>query len=852
MELRPDHRFDPFGPDAAALDDLNLDMANIDWNDPASFFKALGAGGPGALPMPKLKSPADVRQEAAARSRNISTVYQTLCDILERHEASIRKRWSKKTRQQRLKILLNAWPNMPAMHRPDFEAFRNESASARGRGTKYRDSFMWPYINQEDLLNTKTLPLLLNARGRHHPSHFAAADIAAMHMGLVTHAIVPIFLNKHIMILNGVTENTTEYGTLVAWSDHPDVFDWMVKQKQFIPGEGLVILEVQERLLSFLLECCTQLLHDIPKTSLISDSYPILPEPDLKPESEISGFKSLGVMAAEAPYRVPEKLDLGLVESLLAARASAAEDHLWALREDPQYFSKAVLEAKDHRQENMKDLDGNDHPVFSHGRSEVLWARVVGSVVADAYLELELFSELSSQAKKLVSLQRKYASDISPERDLPQEYLDALLRFRHYLNQGAKGPLLQLKLGAPASPPLRRMFVREPPPNSHTPKIVTVSKPGLKLNNIEKQLMWLLSTLWEDGQLLFLVSMSGVVDELERLLQSELQARELLSSFTNAVIGDLSIISQCLNQLNLYHPWAQSFENDLLDRDDQLKQDYAERTQGWARILAVLHETSMPNRVVNLGNPTGGKFAYPVEKRRTIENVAALRSAERHLDDFWAAVDQVMVAKAGDLSGTAVRNVLSQPRTLQRTREWVEPTKPAPAAPARGKEAEVDLYSIYEPLSRFYTDIPTKKLDVAQPKTKVKTRGTPQASAVPITEAERLLRSNPTDQQPTFSVDGRALKVFKTIFFNPTMTSTPGEVPWNDFLHAMASVGFKAMKLYGSVWQFQPTNLDVERNIQFHEPHPRGKLPFRVARLYGRRLNRAYGWFGGMFSLAKK
>ena len=84
------------------------------------------------------------------------------------------------------------------------------------------------------------------------------------------------------------------------------------------------------------------------------------------------------------------------------------------------------------------------------------------------------------------------------------------------------------------------------------------------------------------------------------------------------------------------------------------------------------------------------------------------------------------------------------------------------------------------------------------------------------------------------------------------MTSTPGEVPWNDFLHAMVSVGFKAMKLYGYVWQFQPTNLDVERSIQFHEPHRKGKIPFTVARRFGRRFNRAYGWFGGMFVLSEK
>ena len=77
----------------------------------------------------------------------------------------------------------------------------------------------------------------------------------------------------------------------------------------------------------------------------------------------------------------------------------------------------------------------------------------------------------------------------------------------------------------------------------------------------------------------------------------------------------------------------------------------------------------------------------------------------------------------------------------------------------------------------------------------------------------------------------------------------PGEVSWTDFLHALVSTGFKPEKLYGSVWQFTPANLDVERSIQFHEPHPSGKIPFRKARQHGRRLFRAYGWRGEMFKL---
>ncbi|RMZ38916.1 hypothetical protein CA14_003389 [Aspergillus flavus] len=678
-------------------------------------------------------SPEDVRRQATARSDEIFISYETLHKIIQRHEATVQKRWSKKTRQQRLNVLLSVWPDIPAMHRPDFDAFRRESASDRVRGTKYRVHFMWPYVNQEDLLNTKALPLLLNSRGRHPPSHFAAADMDAMHLGLISKAIVPIFLNCHVLILNGMTENTRDYGQLVAWEDHPDAFDWMHKQKQFLPGEGLLVMEAQARLLSFLVQCCQQLLHDIPESTLTSDSFPVLPEPQIKPESEISGFESLGVMAAEAPYRVPAQNDL------------RRKDHLWALREDPDYVARTLLECKEHRRKMLKDLDGKSHPVLGFGRDNVLWARILGSVLSEAYLRLELFSELSSQARRLVAMQKMYADAISPLKDLPEEYLEALLRLRYYLTQAAKGPLSMLKIAGVASPPLRRFFARVPPPDPYTSKISVASKPGAKMNKVETQLIWLLRNFWEDGYELFLLGMPLAVDELGRLLQSEKQAQELVTSYITEVIGDLSIFSQSLRS-----------------------------GQSWTRILAALKaalpERDKSNKTVDLGKPTEGKFTYPIEKHRTKENVAALRRAESYLDAFWAAIDQIMVTKAGDSSGTAVRNLLSQPRILQRTREWIEPEKPQRAS--QDKPSGVDLYTLYQPVSSVYSGLSARALDISQPKTKVKTRGTPH----PVGKAEALPQPDRVDRQPTFSVDARALKVFWAVFFNPATTSTPGEV----------------------------------------------------------------------------
>ncbi|KAF7553797.1 hypothetical protein G7Z17_g3396 [Cylindrodendrum hubeiense] len=838
MELRPDHQFDPFGPDAHAYDDDEIaGIKDIDWSDPASFLAAMGG------PIPKCPSPSEVRQEATERSRKIFASYDTLNKILERHESTIQKRWAKKTRSQRLRILLKAWPEMPVLHRPDFMAFRKESQEQRESGTKYVNEFMWPYINQEDLSQAKSLLLLLNARGRTPPTAFAAADNDSAHLGKVTKALVPIFLNEHTMVLNRAT-SAEDYGKLLAWENHPDAFEWMHTRKEFIPGECLLILELQERLMGFLVECCQELLHDIPEERLISDDFPVQTEPRIKSESDSSGFESLAVLAAEAPYRVPAQLDLGRIELLLGARTSAAEDQLWTLREDPSYFAQQLLETKEHRQEMLKDTLGQPHPATRRGCEPILWSRITGNVLVEAYLPLELFSELHRQVRELQRLQKKFTEEISPLRDLPKEYLGAILKFRHYLNQAAKGPLNQLKIAVVASPPMRKFYVRESNDDVNSTKIAVRSKTGVKMNKIEEHLTWLLRTLWEDDKPLFFIRLPLVVDELERLIQAEPQAEALISSRIAEIIGDLSIISRCSRQLDIYYPWAQSFESGWVNWKDIVEKDFAQLSRPWGQIISALRDQNLV-KVAKLSEPSPGKFTYPLGKRRTRENVDALRRAEANLDNVWIHVDRIMAAASVRLDGTAVQRLLSQPRMLRRTPEWVEP-----ATSAKDKQvAAPDVDALVQPFSALFCSPLSTPASTVQPKAKTKTRGAPSQPQADAIEPQGTTEINP---QQTLSVDARALKVFRTLFFNPAVTSSPGEVPWNDFLHAMASTGFKAEKLYGSAWQFSPTKLDVERSIHFHEPHPKGKMAFEVARRVGRRLTRAYGWSGGTFVLLEK
>jgi hypothetical protein len=141
-----------------------------DWCDPASIFAAVNAAFDTTYPIVTIETPAQVKKEALERSEQIFWDRELLCAILDRHESTIVKRWMKKSRPQRVKTLLAAWPNISASHRPDILAYRRESVRQRLNGTKYRNAYVFPQINLEDLSTSKTLLLFLQASARNEPT----------------------------------------------------------------------------------------------------------------------------------------------------------------------------------------------------------------------------------------------------------------------------------------------------------------------------------------------------------------------------------------------------------------------------------------------------------------------------------------------------------------------------------------------------------------------------------------------------------------------------------------------------------------------------------------------------------
>lgn len=637
-------------------------------------------------------------------------------------------------------------------------------------------------------------------------------------------------------MLNGI-QNPADYGKLVSWNDTPEAFDWSFTQKQFLPGHGLLVLEIQGRLLEFLVKCSQQLLHDIGVDQLLSSAYPVLPEPPAPAATTTTSLvNSLADLAEESPYRLPRAIDLGRIEYLLQGRVDQAVDHMWALREDPGYLAEQYLQYEEHRWELIPDVSGAKHPVLMPSLPGIYNSRIVRDLVFEACHYEVTFSELLKQCQEVKRLHGQYSAQLRPLDDLPEPYLQAILKFRHYLNMAAKDLFEQIRKSAAASPPLRKYWVRKLPQNIDLIELMRVSDVSGRPEYVD-DLLWFLQTLWEDGDSLFLLTTEIVVDCLSKFAETE--AQPYVSNHIGNIIADLSIIAEFSRQLNSYYPWSLGYENALVDREEAIHKGYtAYRVEGLGKAHRALNHKFNPSiiAIAKLGNPAHNRFLYPVDRRRSKENVDKLRQAEANLDEFWEKLEAHMRRHGYPL-------LPPDGRTLQRTPEWVAPVKKAAPAKKAVDVASLDLHIDTSPT----TSTPQPAL-----RTKTKTRGTAKAPTPSLAAPEAAAAPDTPPLQ--FAVDARSLKVFRLLFFTPNVNDTPGEAPWIDFVHAMNGVGFEAKIVYGSVWQFQPTDPDdrVTRSIQFHEPHPVRRIPFRIARRMGRRLTRTFGWSAETFTLLQK
>ncbi|KAK2934068.1 hypothetical protein FoTM2_005313 [Fusarium oxysporum f. sp. vasinfectum] len=226
---------------------------------------------------------------------------------------------------------------MPPIHRPFYDYWRQVETDATVK-VKHHSSILWPFINKDSLGKPTPLLLLLNSRGRHPPPFFIDTDSQYVQRAALADMLVdgPLFPTRGMQLILRSVSSGDVHGTLrevpkfargtwlhLSTKDYDwptsDIYGKKWLQNQFSTSFGMVILEIQERSMDFLVKCCHQILRHIEPDNLFNPGDTNVPARD----------------NCRTPYRVPTRLDFANLEKLFAAKVAAAEDHVWAMREDP-------------------------------------------------------------------------------------------------------------------------------------------------------------------------------------------------------------------------------------------------------------------------------------------------------------------------------------------------------------------------------------------------------------------------------------------------------------------------------------------------------------------------------------
>jgi hypothetical protein len=607
----------------------------------------------------------------------------------------------------------------------------------------------------------------------------------------------------------------------------------MMAGLDFHPGRGLLVLELQEKVLSFLHQCAKRILHDLmPMTTAQCSS--ISPPPLVTPVPTDVGWHSVATMSAEAPYRVPIQFDFTRLQSLVKAKRDEAEDHIWLLREDPGYFRDIVGELSEHRPERLP---------YESGRVDLgdrFWGVVFGrSMLADAYSNLWIWHLVSKHIEKVARLREYYGERIAPRRKLPIEYEEALLHFSHVMVEIRNLPLHLFRHRIFASPALRRHFYRV---REGDPAHVSV---GRKHEGRKDYFIWLIEQLCEEETLLKL-GPKNILDELERVVRDDSESqgtpqKDRLSSHISNILSDVAVamevdeaVANHRPNVGFLHTLPAKTLNDgrqkdlrpLRDIQDEIMDDVFER------------------KLDTAGYPLS-KFDYPSDKPRTASTTEKMRIAEQNLDQLWDIVDTHFLQRTGKTIHELLSAAKLKPRELERTPQWIDPIAQLPTAAQASTTPALPNFDVHDLEER------TRVQGIGEPpepKSKVKTRGVAREPAI---EVEEPISAPLLNTPQTISVSNRAYATFSILFHNPSNNKQlPGEIPWTDFLHALSSTGFSIEKQTGSAWLFVPPSTIRSTPIIFHEPHPSSKVPFHIARRHGRRLARTYGWNSDTFVIA--
>ncbi|KAF2645206.1 hypothetical protein P280DRAFT_531183 [Massarina eburnea CBS 473.64] len=774
---------------------------------------------------------AEMIKHAAILGSDIASNFATLQSIFRHHEALLRSRWIAKTPAKRVKILRKAWPDISEFHRPDIRALM--IAGHLNTHKLPQGPILWPQINLEDLKQAETLLIFMEARARNAPWTFVLSESKFSPLSFPPQCFDCKSGKIHMAIRFDKDPFVGTYSAAVKICEEEASKSTIRVEDDFLdlcPRPGIITLRIQQRILQFLVACAREILHDMEDGELINGpTRKIKPAAIAVPDQNVIRM-SFADTTLLAPYRSRSTIDFERLQSYLAALLNNAKDHLWALREDPAYMADIIKDHDMHSTERILDSKGRMHPIVNTDR---YINAILNGIMHGAYSMVALWDRMHHTADRMSKLSKDGIA-----HELPQHFHD-VMAFRHLTVSALHYLARKIQCASRGAPNMRHWYYRTD---------------GKLKNGMNIRFRKRLSHDYEDMLAHQFQHFQDCIDNVdEGFLQTKMDdlnaamedsaGRGLISPLLSELISQFSIVVECLRQITL---WLNTPMLHLFTKEHDEDCSGCAQDKEWAAFTAWINAVSDCNLSTNSSITQMLRY-HSFDKTRNRESVEKTVYAEQILDRIWGEIDDQFKEKTGKAQHPIVARHMS--RQMRRTVPW-----------DTREETHDQSESTWAPLSRALHDEskqitgPMLKLSVSEKK-KEKSRGTSDNTLLANQELPNIPMFAPEDEHSPqiFTLDKNSYKVFKTLFGIRKSESDelPKFIKWNNFKRAMTKVRFSVEKMQGSAWQFSPTdNVEVERSIQFHEPHPNSDIPYTMARRFGRRLERVYGWSKDTFQLA--
>lgn len=271
------------------------------------------------------------------------------------------------------------------------------------------DIYLFPYINLEDLTKPKTLLVYLHTRGRNQPWKFALVDRYPDHSKALRKPDEPIRTRMYLFH----RETPEKYGRIFKVREGDTAAKYLEERSELVIDgtEGLQVLKVQSRILDFLLRCCHLILKD-QKLEVVD-----LERTPRKAATPVEWPQSCSLtdLALQAPYSLPQNIQLDRLSDLARSRFDSALDHVWALRENPGYFAEILLDWGEHLNAHIRDEAGRPSPLLDDPNCYSWHAT---AMIIDAYGSVMSWGRVIGILEMLAGAKQNWRPQLDPTKPL--------------------------------------------------------------------------------------------------------------------------------------------------------------------------------------------------------------------------------------------------------------------------------------------------------------------------------------------------------------------------------------------------------------------------------------------------